>query len=399
MRHLGADGQAVEIGDRAGDEVLLGAVVGEAAFQLERQEGDLARERRGQQVVRVQVAHRVEGRRQLAVELPLGLGRGVGLPFESGSENSESLHGVHRVHRDFERQMRVVLVQQDQRLVDDELALRQGERAGGGEELGQSDGVCDVRVSGCGHGGASLPSRGFPGRWDTPFSPVRPLTGAVFWTTTGVKGGRRWVHGSSNCASTGSTTRPRPRCWRSPTTPSNSSAGTGSAASGARSRTRSPSCHRTTPGGCPTACGARRTRGAAWRAAAQEFPAPGCRPRSRTRWGASDGRCCCRSGSRTSRTGPASSRTTRHPRRSGWCGGTPGAAPRRPGCSGWVSRCCWCCRCARSRSISTRSSAHCRAPRASGCPSSWTCSAIPRGTSGSWPRPPCRCCCCWGCWR
>ena len=59
-----------------------------------------------------------------------------GLPVQLGPQQPQPLHRVDRVHRHLQRQVHVVLLQQHERLVDDQLALVEGERAGAGEEVG-----------------------------------------------------------------------------------------------------------------------------------------------------------------------------------------------------------------------------------------------------------------------
>jgi hypothetical protein len=98
----------------------------EVVLDHEGQERDPLRERLGEKVVGVQVAHRREDRLHLAVEFHLRPAlEGVGL-LEAAAHEAQPLHRVHRVHRALERQVHVVLLEEDEGLVDERAAL--GER-------------------------------------------------------------------------------------------------------------------------------------------------------------------------------------------------------------------------------------------------------------------------------
>ena len=55
-------------------------------------------------------------------------------------QQPEALQRVDRVHRDLEWEVDVVLLEQHDRLVDDQLAFVQRQRAGGLEEIGELHG-------------------------------------------------------------------------------------------------------------------------------------------------------------------------------------------------------------------------------------------------------------------
>ena len=87
----------------------------------------------------MQVAQRCQRRRDLGVELDLGrhrLGRRL---VEALAQQAQALHRVDGVHGPLERQVDVGLGEQDDRLVDDQLALVERELTGGGEHARQVD--------------------------------------------------------------------------------------------------------------------------------------------------------------------------------------------------------------------------------------------------------------------
>jgi hypothetical protein len=142
-----------------GDEVPLVAAV-RAALHLERQVGDHPGERGGQQVVGVQVAHRVEDARHLRVEDRLRVHGLRGLPQQPRPQQPQPLHRVHRVHRRLQRQVHVVALEQQQGLLDQYQPLGVGEHARRREEVVQRHGAghgCLVRAEGDGDvGGQGL---------------------------------------------------------------------------------------------------------------------------------------------------------------------------------------------------------------------------------------------------
>jgi hypothetical protein len=114
-----------------------GAVPFRAGLDQERKEGDLVVERVGQQVVGVQVPHRVEDLRHLRVEQPLPRHGLRCLPLHAPAQQPQPLDRVHGVHRGLQGQMDVVLLQQDQGLVDEEPTVLQGQLVGAVQEGGQ----------------------------------------------------------------------------------------------------------------------------------------------------------------------------------------------------------------------------------------------------------------------
>jgi hypothetical protein len=118
------------------DQVLLSLPV-RAALHLEREVGDHPGERGGQQVIGVQVAHRVEDPRQLRVEDPFGVHRLRGLPEEPRAQQPQPLHRVHRVHRRLQRQVHVVAFEQQQRLLHEDHPVGVGQHPRGLEEVVQ----------------------------------------------------------------------------------------------------------------------------------------------------------------------------------------------------------------------------------------------------------------------
>jgi hypothetical protein len=137
--HLGAraEPRRGEALDHTGHHIVGRAILVEVLLDPERQEGDLAREGTGQQIVGVQVSHRVEDPRQLGVEQPLRTHRLGGLAFQADPQQTQALHRVDRVHRRLERKVHIVLLQQHQGLLHEEPALLKGESARTTEKLAQ----------------------------------------------------------------------------------------------------------------------------------------------------------------------------------------------------------------------------------------------------------------------
>nr|WP_255344909.1 hypothetical protein [Streptomyces avermitilis] len=123
------------LGDHEVGALLVGVPLDE-----ERQEGDLADEGLGEQVVGVQVPDRVEDLRHLGVEHPLRWHVLRRLSLQTVDEQPKALDRVHRVHRGLERQVDVVLLQQDQRLGGDESTLVERQRSRLPQEGGQVGG-------------------------------------------------------------------------------------------------------------------------------------------------------------------------------------------------------------------------------------------------------------------
>ena len=101
----------------------------DAPLDEERQERGAGAERRRQQVVGVQVAHRGEDVGQLAVELDLRSPGLLGQRGEPVAQQPQPLHRVDRVHRPLEHEVDVALLDHHQRLVDEQQAVGQRERA------------------------------------------------------------------------------------------------------------------------------------------------------------------------------------------------------------------------------------------------------------------------------
>jgi hypothetical protein len=86
----------------------------------------------------MQVAHRVEDLLQFGVEVAFRSHRRVRLAVQSGQHDPQALNRIDAVHGDLQWKMDVVLLQHQQRLLDDEPALGQGEfRAGLAHKLDQ----------------------------------------------------------------------------------------------------------------------------------------------------------------------------------------------------------------------------------------------------------------------
>ena len=115
----------------------------DAPLDEEGQEGGAGRERGGQQVVGVQVAHRGEDLGQLAVELDLGAAGLLRQRGEPVAQQAQPLHRVDRVHRPLEHEVDVALLDHHERLVDEEQAVgeREGAVAHAAEEVAEQPGL------------------------------------------------------------------------------------------------------------------------------------------------------------------------------------------------------------------------------------------------------------------
>ena len=85
----------------------------------------------------MQVPHRVEDLRHLGVEDTLRVGRLCRLPGEAVSEKPQSLDWVDGVHRDLQRQMHIILVEKNERLLDKYSPLIEGQFPGVAEKIRQ----------------------------------------------------------------------------------------------------------------------------------------------------------------------------------------------------------------------------------------------------------------------
>ncbi|QYC42458.1 hypothetical protein Nocox_24275 [Nonomuraea coxensis DSM 45129] len=183
--HAGPEPLGGEARDDPGDHVvpLLPFVV---LLDLVRQVRDPAGERLRQQVVGVQVAYRVEDLRQLGVEAPLGVHGRLALPAEPQRQQPQPLDGVHRVHRDLERQVHVVLLDEDQRLRDQRAPVGQGQRSCPVQEVPQLDRSGEPLVHGLGSLGHStpVPVRGHGRSGGSPTTPSdcsEPVRTSAAW--------------------------------------------------------------------------------------------------------------------------------------------------------------------------------------------------------------------------
>ena len=85
----------------------------------------------------MQIADRGEDLGHLAMELSVGHRRDVGRMLERLQQQLEALRRIDRVHRPLQRQVRVVLIDEEQRLADDQHALLVRQRVGRGHEGGE----------------------------------------------------------------------------------------------------------------------------------------------------------------------------------------------------------------------------------------------------------------------
>ncbi len=109
--------------DEMTDDVLRLLVLVEILFDVERQEGDLVRERRRKQIVGVQIAYGCKNIEHLPMEFELTSHRCGGGFVQAALDQAQPLHRIHPMHGSFQRQMNVVFLDEEERLLDQPLAL------------------------------------------------------------------------------------------------------------------------------------------------------------------------------------------------------------------------------------------------------------------------------------
>ncbi len=112
-----------EPGCDVGDEILALPAL-DVVFHHERQEGQHGTERKRKQIIGVQVVQGGEDLGHFAVEGDLrGQGQRIGRMLQFLQEQLETLDRVDRMHRPLQGQVDIVLLEQDQRLADQQLAV------------------------------------------------------------------------------------------------------------------------------------------------------------------------------------------------------------------------------------------------------------------------------------
>jgi hypothetical protein len=109
----------------AGNGVSPHPLLIEILFDPERQESKLPLVRHRQPVERVEIPNRVKDRQHLGVKDAIRRQGARVRMLQSSAHDPQPLDRIDRVHRYLERQMHVVLLEQKQRLLDDELPLGQ----------------------------------------------------------------------------------------------------------------------------------------------------------------------------------------------------------------------------------------------------------------------------------
>jgi hypothetical protein len=99
------------------------------SFNKEWQRGDGVVEGPRQGITGMQVTQRVEDVHQFGVKPPFRLQLWLVRATESRLHQAQPLQGVDAVTRDLERQQRIVLLQEDQSLLDDQLPIREAQAA------------------------------------------------------------------------------------------------------------------------------------------------------------------------------------------------------------------------------------------------------------------------------